>query len=105
MRQLTVELGQLTNLQWLYLYNNQLSQLPVELGQLTNLQTLNLENNQLSQLPVELGQLTNLQWLYLNDNPSLLTPPPEIVVRGPTAILTFLRELQEKKVTRDEAKL
>ncbi len=82
-----------------------LSQIPVELGQLTNLQQLYLSNNQLSQVPVELGQLTNLQVLLLDNNPSLLTLPPEIVARGTTEMLTFLRELQEKSVTRYEAKL
>jgi small GTP-binding protein len=103
--QVPVELGQLTNLQVLDLRSNQLSQVPVELGQLTNLQVLDLRSNQLSQVPVELGQLTNLQQLYIDDNPSLLTLPPEIVVRGTRAMLTFLRELQEKSVTRYEAKL
>jgi len=59
----------------------------------------------LSQVPVELGQLTNLQELRIDDNLSLLTPPPEIVARGTTEMLTFLRGLQEKSVTRYEAKL
>ena len=71
------ELWQLTNLQELYLNNNQLSQIPPELEQLTNLQRLDLDNNQLSQLPPELWQLTNLQELYLNNN-QLSQLPPEI---------------------------
>ncbi len=82
-----------------------LSQVPIELGQLTNLQRLDLHSNKLSQLPVELGQLTNLQELRIDDNLSLLTPPPEIVARGTTEMLTFLRGLQEKSVIRYEAKL
>ena len=65
---LPLEIVKLTNLQFLYLYNNQLSSLPAEIVQLTNLQTLNLVGNQLSSLPVEFGQLTNLQTLYLNSN-------------------------------------
>jgi len=40
------EIGQLTNLQSLYLHDNQLSSLPPEITQLTNLQTLGLDNNQ-----------------------------------------------------------
>ncbi|MEH2259491.1 COR domain-containing protein [Nostoc sp.] len=71
------KIGQLTNLQTLYLYNNQLSSLPPEIGQLTNLQTLNLYNNQLSSLPSEIAQLTNLQSLYLDSN-QLSSLPPEI---------------------------
>ena len=43
------ELGQLTNLQLLWLSTNELSgPIPSELGQLTNLQTLRLGNNQLT---------------------------------------------------------
>src|SRR5947209_14278051 len=57
--QLPSELRQLTNLQILYLDQNQLSQLPSEIGQLTNLQELNLYQNQLNQIPSEIGQLTN----------------------------------------------
>jgi internalin A len=70
------EIGQLANLQTLYLYNNQLSSLPPEFGQLTNLQTLQLNRNQLSSLPPEIGQLTNLQTLYLGSN-QLSSLPPE----------------------------
>jgi Leucine-rich repeat (LRR) protein len=60
-----VELCQLTNLQHLYLYENQLSEVPVELGQLSNLQRLYLDNNQLSEVPVELGQLS-IKWTPLS---------------------------------------
>ncbi|MGF2038254.1 MAG: COR domain-containing protein [Nostoc sp. CmiVER01] len=72
------EIGQLTNLQFLYLGSNQLSSLPPEIGQLTNLQTLDLDSNQLSSLPPEIGQLTNLQSLDLGSN-QLSSLPPEIV--------------------------
>jgi internalin A len=98
------ELGKLSNLQQLWLNNNQLSQLPVELGKLSNLQKLWLHNNQLSTVPIELGQLSNLQEFRLENNP-LLTPPPEIVSQGTTAILSFLRELEQKSTIRYETKL
>src|SRR6266496_1460859 len=75
--QLPPEIGQLTNLQTLVIHHNQLSQLPLELGQLTNLQRLDLDNNHLSQLPAEIGQLSNLQKLYL-DNNQLSQLPAEI---------------------------
>ena len=64
------ELGNLTNLQWLYLWNNDLSgTIPTELGNLTNLQSLNLLGNDLNgPIPAELGNLTNLESLYLYEN-------------------------------------
>ncbi|MDZ8263980.1 COR domain-containing protein, partial [Nostoc sp. ChiQUE01b] len=72
------EIVQLTNLQTLDLYSNQLSSLPPEIVQLTNLQSLDLGSNQLSSLPPEFGQLTNLQTLDLRSN-QLSSLPPEIV--------------------------
>ncbi|MCH2245973.1 MAG: leucine-rich repeat domain-containing protein, partial [Crocosphaera sp.] len=37
-----------------------LTSIPPEIGQLTNLTSLNLWNNQLTNIPPEIGQLTNL---------------------------------------------
>ena len=64
------ELGNLTNLQYLFLDNNQLSgEIPAELGSLTSLQSLWLNGNQLSgEIPAELGSLTSLQYLFLWGN-------------------------------------
>jgi internalin A len=98
-------IGQLTNLYMLALDGIQLTQLPTWIGQLSNLQFLTLSNNQLTQLPPELGQLSNLRQLYLDNNPDLLTPPPEVVTRGTSAILQFLQELQKDSSIRYEAKL
>ncbi|MFZ2280594.1 MAG: COR domain-containing protein [Prosthecobacter sp.] len=71
------EIGQLTALRYLYLFNNQLSTLPSEIGQLTALTNLYLSNNQLSTLPPEIGKLTTLTSLRLHHN-QLSTLPPEI---------------------------
>jgi len=81
------EIGLLTNLERLYLEDNQLTTLPPELfqlttlppeiGQLTNLQRLDLEDNQLTSLPPEIGQLTRLQTLWLDKN-QLTSLPAEI---------------------------
>ncbi len=59
------ELGNLTDLHWLSMDNNELSgSVPPELGNMTNLQTLYLNSNQLSgSVPPELGNLTNLFFL------------------------------------------
>ena len=74
------ELGQLTNLQELWLGDNELSgEIPPELGGLVDLHWLELEDNQLSgEIPPELGALTNLQWLDLARNRLSGTIPPEL---------------------------
>jgi internalin A len=93
---LPAEIGQLTALQSLDLRGNQLSSLPAEIGQLTALQSLDLRGNQLSSLPAEIGQLTALQLLDLSSNPALEDPPPEVVSKGTTEILNYLRQRLEQ---------
>ena len=70
-------LGQLGNLQNLYLHLNQLTgPIPAELGQLGELTRLYLYSNQLiGPIPAELGQLGNLRLLYLYSN-QLIGPIP-----------------------------
>jgi hypothetical protein len=64
------ELGNLANLEYLYLGWNQLSgSIPAELSDLINLEYLNLYYNQLSGgIPSELGNLANLRTLELGQN-------------------------------------
>lgn len=62
------EIGNLTELEMLFLLNNQLSNLPPEIGNLTKLYFLNIGGNQFSNLPLEIGNLTNLRELYLGGN-------------------------------------
>ena len=64
------ELGNLSNLQYLYLYRNELTgEIPNELGNLSNLQYLSLSNNELTgEIPNELGNLSSLERLYLSNN-------------------------------------
>ena len=71
------EIGQLTNLRTLFLYDNQLSSLPPEIGQLQNLDALYLHDNQLTSLPFEIRQLTKLDFLHLSRN-QLSSLPNEI---------------------------
>jgi len=74
------ELGNLPNLQELYLSNNQLrGSIPVKLENLTNLRSIDLSSNQLSgSIPAELGNLTNLQNLYLYNNQLSGSIPAEL---------------------------
>src|SRR6516162_10062732 len=61
-------IGQLSQLQELYLYFNQLSTLPEAIGRLSKLEKLDFSGNQLSTLPEAIGQLSQLQELYLAGN-------------------------------------
>ena len=62
------EIGNLTNLSYLALWNNQLTSIPAAIGNLTSLTSLNLGDNQLSTLPAEIWNLTNLSSLNLYHN-------------------------------------
>ncbi|MDE5107224.1 MAG: leucine-rich repeat domain-containing protein, partial [Trichodesmium sp. St17_bin3_1_1] len=64
------ELGNLSKLQYLYLYNNQLTgEIPRGLVKLSNLKNLYLYNNKLTgEIPGELINLSSLDHLYLNNN-------------------------------------
>ena len=73
-------IGQLTKITRLYLHNNQLSgAIPAEIGLLTQILELFLYNNQLSgTIPASVGQLTQLQTLYLSVNQLSGAIPPQI---------------------------
>lgn len=58
----------LTNLRYIYLEGNHITEIPEGIGQLTNLQILSLPHNQIFEIPEIIGQLTNLQFLILNNN-------------------------------------
>jgi len=63
----------------LSLANNQLTVIPSEIGQLTNLFWLKLQENQLSgEIPVEIGDMTRLTHLYLSSNQLTGSIPSEI---------------------------
>ena len=74
------ELGNLTELGWLYLNGNDLTgPIPPELGNLSALVVLSLSHNDLSgPIPSELGNLTALRWMDLNDNDLTGEIPPEL---------------------------
>ena len=60
------------------LQNKKLTSLPAEIGNLINLQQLWLNNNQLTLLPAEIGKLIKLQHLYLHNN-QLTSLPAELL--------------------------
>ncbi len=80
-------LGQLSLLNTLLLQQNHLSVLPESLGKLTKLRVINVENNRLTALPESLGQLSELRHLYLASN-QLKTLPTSV---GDLAQLRMLR--------------
>ncbi|KAJ0097128.1 hypothetical protein Patl1_27548 [Pistacia atlantica] len=75
--ELVPELGQLKNLQYLKLFNNNITgQIPSALGNLTNLVSLDLYLNSITgPIPDSLGNLTKLLFLRLSNN-SLSGPIP-----------------------------
>ena len=74
------EIGKLTNLEYIDLYDNQLTgEIPAELENLSNLKHLNLGSNYLTgKIPSELGNLSNLEHLNLSSNQLTEEIPTEI---------------------------
>jgi Leucine-rich repeat (LRR) protein len=74
LKSLPPEIGQLTSLTQLILFDNDLTSLPPEIGELTSLTELNLSYNQFTSLPPEIRQLTAMKGLYLHGNAALEIP-------------------------------
>ena len=78
--EIPAELGNLANLEYLFLNVNDLrGEIPAELGNLANLTILGLSENELSgEIPAELGNLSNLTVLGLSENELSGEIPPEL---------------------------
>ncbi len=85
------EIGDLANINQLWLGTNQLSgPIPPELGNLANLEALGLDNNQLDgNIPPELGNLANLALLRFDSNQLDGNIPPELGNLANLALLRF----------------
>lgn len=70
-------IGELENLEKLYLGKNNLTTLPKSIGNLKNLKILSVQYNDITSLPNEIGEMTNLKQITLNQN-SLKTLPSTI---------------------------
>jgi len=67
-RELPVEIGQLSALEYLDLSYNFIQKLPKEIGNLEHLKTLLLLRNEIDTLPVEIGNLRQLNLLDISHN-------------------------------------
>eukprot|EP00033_Pygsuia_biforma_P004543 GCRY01004983.1.p1 GENE.GCRY01004983.1~~GCRY01004983.1.p1 ORF type:complete len:598 (-),score=64.73 GCRY01004983.1:309-2102(-) len=91
--QFPLSLCSLPNLRELKLNNSLIDSLPYQIGNLKNVVTLDLSSNsKLKHLPPQLSKLSNLKNLIL-ENTELETPPPEVVAKGPEAVISYLRSL------------
>ncbi|MFN6474362.1 MAG: COR domain-containing protein [Nostoc sp. SerVER01] len=79
--ELPPEIGKLSNLTLLSLYENQISEIPEWIGQLSNLTLLSLYNNQITEIPEWIGKLSNLTVLCLDNNQ--ITEIPEYLEKLP----------------------
>jgi hypothetical protein len=61
-------IGELTQLRWLNVSYNKLTELPIEIGRLSRLERLHLNNNKIKALPLELWALRELEELRCESN-------------------------------------
>jgi Leucine-rich repeat (LRR) protein len=76
-KEISSRIGELENLEELYIGRNDLTTLPIEIRELKKLKILSVQSNRLNELPVEIGELQNLEQLWLNQN-NLTTIPSSI---------------------------
>ncbi|MGZ6365644.1 MAG: COR domain-containing protein [Ktedonobacteraceae bacterium] len=95
LEQLPIQIGQLINLQELYLSGNLLTELPSEIGNLKSLRILSIHANKLVQLPPEIGQLTKLQKLFAGSNGLMQVPSEFVKLSRLQALYLFRNQLTQ----------
>ena len=90
--ELHMQLLRMTTSRMLYFYTNEmqgipLKELPTSIGQLINLQELYLYGNQLKEVPESIVQLSNLKKLNLNNNHSNINILRYIICKGRKSII------------------
>eukprot|EP01034_Spumella_vulgaris_P027250 gene27250-33942_t len=86
------ELCNSKTLEIIRLNNNKITVIPERIGDLTTLKELGLDYNGIARLPMTFYKLVNLKILRIEGNQNLIDPPPEVIVRGGTAIIQYCRE-------------
>jgi hypothetical protein len=76
--EIPASIADLTDLEQVYLPNNDITAIPKEIGAMTKLEGLNLRANRLTSVPAELGNLSALEAVDLSENP-LTSLPAELV--------------------------
>lgn len=67
-KEIPKEIGNLFNVTYIGLRDNQIMDIPKEMFNLSNLEFLHLAENQISEIPKEISTLVNLKFLYLERN-------------------------------------
>lgn len=71
---ISYRIGELQNLEELYIGKNNLKNLPKEIGQLKKLKILSVQYNEITDLPAEIGEMESLEQLILNQNELRMLP-------------------------------
>lgn len=71
---ISYRIGEMENLEELYIGKNNLKSLPKEIGNLKKLKILSLQYNSIDSIPPEIGHLVNLEQLILNQNELVFLP-------------------------------
>ncbi|MDJ0839418.1 MAG: COR domain-containing protein [Acidobacteriota bacterium] len=104
-RTLPNDLKKINKLEKIDLGDNELKNIPSSIGKLVNLKFLQIDGNPLETISPEIASIRSLEYLYIGNPKSITFPPKEIVARGATYVLSFLREYLKEQSERNEVKL